>query len=44
MDVTAKWHGKRYYSLDAYLKNTYGQKFKKISIDANVIKLGFENN
>ncbi len=34
MDVTAKWHGKRYYSLDAYLKNTYGQKFKKISIDA----------
>lgn len=34
MDETTKWHGKRYYSLDAYLKNTYGKKFKKISIDA----------
>ena len=29
-----KWHGKRYYSLDAYLKNTYGKKIKKLSIDA----------
>ncbi len=28
-----KWHGKRYYSLDAYLKNTYGKKLKKIAID-----------
>jgi len=29
-----KWHGKRYYSLDAYLKNTYGKKIKKLSINA----------
>ncbi len=28
-----KWHGKRYYSLDAYLKNTYGKKLKKVAID-----------
>lgn len=28
------WHGKRYYSLDAYLKNTYGKKLKKIAIRA----------
>lgn len=34
MDRTATWHGRRYYSLDAYLKNTYGRKFKKIAIDA----------
>ena len=33
-DRINKWHGKRYYSLDAYLKNTYGKKLKKISIDA----------
>lgn len=34
MNPITKWHGKRYYSLDAYLKNTYGKKIKKISIDA----------
>lgn len=34
MNATTKWHGRRYYSLDAYLKNTYGEKFKKISMDA----------
>lgn len=28
------WHGKPYYSLDAYLKNTYGEKLYKIAIDA----------
>ncbi|MCM1121785.1 MAG: TIGR01212 family radical SAM protein [Eubacterium sp.] len=28
------WHGKPYYSLDAYLKNTYGRKLYKIAIDA----------
>lgn len=31
---TAGWHGKPYYSLDAYLKNTYGEKLYKIAIDA----------
>lgn len=30
----ADWHGKPYYSLDAYLKNTYGEKLYKIAIDA----------
>lgn len=28
------WYGRPYYSLDAYLKNTYGEKLYKIAIDA----------
>lgn len=28
------WHQKPYYSLDAYLKNTYGEKLYKIALDA----------
>lgn len=28
------WHGKRYYSLDSYLKNKYGRRIKKIAINA----------
>ena len=28
------WHGKPYYSLDAYCKNTFGEKLYKVSIDA----------
>ena len=28
------WLGRPYYSLDAYLKNTYGEKMYKIAIDA----------
>lgn len=31
---TVDWHGKPYYALDAYLKNTYGEKLYKIAIDA----------
>lgn len=31
---SADWHGRPYYSLDAYLKNTYGEKLYKIAIDA----------
>ncbi|MDD6038519.1 MAG: TIGR01212 family radical SAM protein [bacterium] len=27
------WHGKRYYSLDSYLKNTYGTKMYRLSLD-----------
>lgn len=27
------WHGKRYYSLDAWLKNRYGRKIMKIALD-----------
>ena len=34
--VTAlpNWHGKPYYSLDAWCKNTYGEKCYKIALDA----------
>lgn len=28
------WHGRPYYSLDAYLKNTYGEKLYKVALDA----------
>ena len=34
VNLTTDWHGKPYYSLDAYLKNTYGEKIYKIAIDA----------
>ncbi len=30
------WHGKPYYSLDSYLKNTYGKKMYKVSLDAGM--------
>ena len=29
----AGWHGKPYYSLDAYCKNTYGEKLYKTAIN-----------
>ena len=29
-----QWYGKPYYSLDAFLKNTYGEKIYKIAVDA----------
>lgn len=32
--ISGKWHDKRYYSLEAFLKNRYGCRMKKISIDA----------
>lgn len=32
-NLLQKWQGKPYYSLSAYLKNTYGKKIKKIAID-----------
>ena len=28
------WHGKPYYSLNAYCKNTYGEKLSKIALNA----------
>lgn len=28
------WHGKPYYSLDAWCKNTYGRKLYKVALDA----------
>lgn len=34
VSIPAKWHNKRYYSLEAWLKNTYGHRLEKISIDA----------
>lgn len=30
------WHGKPYYSLDAYCKNTYGEKLYKVALDAGL--------
>lgn len=30
------WHGKPYYSLDAYCKNTYGEKLYKIALNAGL--------
>ena len=33
-EVLCSWRGKPYYSLDAYCKNTYGQKLYKIALDA----------
>lgn len=32
--ASARWHGKPYYSLDAWCKNTYGEKCYKIALDA----------
>lgn len=32
--TTSSWHGRPYYSLDAFLKNTYGEKIYKIAVDA----------
>lgn len=34
MDRNPLWHQKPYYSLEAYLKNTFGQKLYKASLDA----------
>ncbi len=33
---THDWHGKPYYSLDAYCKNTFGEKLYKIALDAGL--------
>ena len=30
------WHGRRYYSLDAYLKNTFGKKLYKLSLNGGM--------
>lgn len=32
----ANWHGKPYYSLDAYLKNTYHHKCYKVALNAHM--------
>ena len=34
--IRESWHGKPYYSLDAYCKNTYGEKLYKTSLDAGL--------
>ncbi len=34
--TNTNWHGKPYYSLDAYLKNKYGHKCYKIAINAGL--------
>ena len=35
-ELTAHWGEKRYYSLDYYLKKTYGEKLYKISLDGGM--------
>lgn len=35
-DIALNWHGKPYYSLDAYCKNTYGEKLYKTALDAGL--------
>ena len=34
--MTVRWGEKRYYSLDYYLKTTYGEKLYKISLDGGM--------
>lgn len=34
--IKEDWHGKPYYSLDAYCKNTYGEKLYKIALNAGM--------
>ena len=34
--MTVRWGEKRYYSLDYYLKTTYGEKLYKISLDSKI--------
>ena len=35
-DLSVDWHGKPYYSLDAFCKNTYGEKLYKLALDAGL--------
>lgn len=35
-EPAVSWGGKPYYSLDSYLKETYGEKIYKIALDANM--------
>lgn len=34
--MTMRWDEKRYYSLDYYLKQTYGEKLYKIALDGGM--------
>lgn len=36
MHLYKNWHGKPYYSLDAYCKNTYGEKLYKTALNAGL--------
>lgn len=36
MSTTDCWHGKPYYSLDSYCKNTFHEKLYKIALDAHM--------
>ena len=35
-NMTMRWDEKRYYSLDYYLKQTYGEKLYKIALDGGM--------
>lgn len=34
--MTQLWNGRRYYSLDSFLKNTFGEKLYKLSLDGGM--------
>ncbi|MDE5907304.1 MAG: TIGR01212 family radical SAM protein [Lachnospiraceae bacterium] len=34
--INGSWHGKPYYSLDAYCKNIYGEKLYKVALNAGM--------
>ena len=36
MRTPERWLGKPYYSLDAYCRNTYGEKLYKIALNAGL--------
>ena len=38
------WHGKPYFSLDAWCKNTYGEKLYKTAIDLGPESVNFVTN
>ena len=39
-NMTMRWDEKRYYSLDYYLKQTYGEKLYKIALDVKICLSG----
>ena len=36
MDHRKLWDGRRWYALDAYLKNTFGEKVYKITLNERI--------
>jgi len=38
-DVTKLWNGRRYFSLDSYLKSAFGEKLYKLSLNGGMSSL-----